>query len=107
MLDFASNLCLPAMVYLIMVIIGVVVSIILSFFYSRYITLNAIFCFMIGIFIKLLWVWLLNFICTKNHEGLSWFLFFLPYIVVVIIMYSFKDIFDKVYNKSNMQKIKN
>lgn len=102
MLDFMSNLCLPAMVYLIMLIIGIVISIILSFFYSRYINLNFILCFMTTIFIKLLWVWLLNFICTKNHEGLSWFLFFLPYIVLVIIMYSSKNIFDKIYNKNTM-----
>ena len=105
MLDFASNLCLPAMVYLIMVVIGIIISIILSFFYSRYITLNSILFFMMGIFIKLLWIWLLNFVCTKNHEGLSWVLFFLPYIIVVIIMYSFRDIFDKIYNKHDMKTV--
>jgi hypothetical protein len=43
---------------------------------------------MVSIFIKLLWIWLLNFLCIKNYEGLAWFLFFLPYIIVFIILYA-------------------
>ena len=62
MLEFLSNLCLPAMVYLIMVVIGLVISMWMWLFYPQNVTLLSILFSMIGLFMKLLWIWLLNFI---------------------------------------------
>lgn len=87
MLDFLANLCLPAMVYLILVIIGIFMMIWSWILYPKNVTLFTLLSSMMGLFIKLLWIWLLNYLCVKNMEGLSWFLFFLPYIIVFLIMY--------------------
>ena len=94
MLDFLSNLCLPAMVYLIIVIIYLVIGMWSWLFYPQSVTLLSILFYMIGLFMELLWIWLLNFICSKNMEGLSWFLFFLPYIIIFIIVAGFWNIID-------------
>lgn len=87
MLDFLANLCLPAMVYLILVIIGIFMMIWSWIIYPKTVTLFTLLASMMGLFIKLLWIWLLNYLCVKNMEGLSWFLFFLPYIIVFLITY--------------------
>jgi len=93
MLDFLSNLCLPAMVYLILVIIGIFIMIGTWIIYPENVTLLTLLASMTTLFIKLLWVWLLNFLCHKNMEGLSWFLFFLPYIIIfTLIFYFFREV---------------
>jgi hypothetical protein len=86
MFEFLANLCLPAMVYLILVILGIFFGIFMIIYNPRTVTLFALISFMIGLFIKLLWIWLLNFLCIKNQEGIAWLLFFLPYIIVFIVL---------------------
>jgi hypothetical protein len=75
------------MIYLIMVIIGIFIMIWSWVIYPEKVTLFTLLGSMVTLFIKLLWVWLLNFLCCKNMEGLSWFLFFLPYIIIFAIIY--------------------
>lgn len=103
MFEFLSNLCLPAMVYLILVIIGIVFGIFIMIFNPKIVSLLILIYFMIGIFIKLLWVWLLNFLCIKNHEGMAWFLFFLPYIIIFIIFYVIYNDLQLIPNHTSME----
>ena len=69
-------LCLPALIYL---IIGILA---LMFYITKYsvgtVLLKAIFI--------LLWTWLLNYICSKGYEVISWILVLLPYIIFGIFM---------------------
>jgi hypothetical protein len=53
---------------------------------------------MIGLFIKIIWLWLLNFMCMKNQEGVAWFLFFLPYIILFIFIYIASNQIDNLKN---------
>ena len=98
MIEFLSNLCIPAMVYLILIIIGIILSIVSIIMKPEMISLFFIITFMVGLFIKLIWMWLLNFMCMKNQEGIAWFLFFLPYIILCIFIYIASNHIDDLKN---------
>ena len=69
----ALNLCTPALVYLIISIINIVIMIRYRGFMYGISTL---------IFV-LLWTWFLNYLCSKGHSGISWFLVALPFILAI------------------------
>ena len=69
----ALNLCTPALVYVIISIINIVMTI-------RYKGLM----YGLGTLVfVLLWTWFLNYLCSKGHSGISWFLVALPFILVI------------------------
>jgi len=98
MIEFLSNLCIPAMVYLILIIIGIILFIVSIALNPETISLFILISFMIGLFIKIIWLWLLNFMCMKNQEGVAWFLFFLPYIILFIFIYIASNQIDNLKN---------
>jgi len=98
MIEFLSNLCIPAMVYLILIIIGIILFIVSITLNPEAISLFILISFMIGLFIKIIWLWLLNFMCMKNQEGVAWFLFFLPYIILGIFIYIASNHIDNLKN---------
>jgi len=68
------NLCTPALVYLVLAIISIFTSIWNKGLMSG-----------IGMLVfALLWTWFLNYLCSKGHSGISWFLVALPFIFVII-----------------------
>jgi len=71
------KLCMPALVYLVLALIGVFMTMRDTGIMSGVGSL---------IFVGL-WTWFLNYLCTKGHEGISWFLVFLPLIAFVIMMF--------------------
>ena len=70
-----TSLCTPALVYVVIAIIGLLFSIG---------TLSAMSLIVKGFFV-LLWTWFLNFLCSKGYTGISWFLVVLPYVIVFLI----------------------
>lgn len=72
-----KNLCTPAKVYF---AIGVL-SCIFALFNSM--PILAVFVKLIFIFI---WAFLLNLLCSKGYQNLSWFLVLLPYILMLLIV---------------------
>ena len=77
------SLCSPALLYLIIGIISI-----LSMIYSKNdmqtVAMNGLF---IGI-----WTWFLNFLCSKGHEGISWFLVILPFVVMALAIVAMSNI---------------
>jgi hypothetical protein len=71
------HLCSPAMLYLVISII----TIVLACFYK---------CQVMTIVVKiafiLLWTWFLNFLCSKGYKSVSWFLVILPYLLIAVTM---------------------
>ena len=77
------SLCSPALLYLIIGIISIV-----SMVYSKTDMQTVA---MKGLFIAL-WTWFLNFLCSKGHEGISWFLVILPFIVMALFILAMSNI---------------
>ena len=70
-------LCSPALLYLILSVIILLVVIT---------KLSAISIGLKAIFI-IVWTWFLDFLCRKGHESISWFLVLLPIIMMLMIYY--------------------
>jgi len=73
----SSNLCSPALLYLVLGILAIVMMV-FSKASASTIALKAI--------IILIWTWVLNYICRMGHEGISWFLVILPFVIMAVFM---------------------
>jgi hypothetical protein len=77
------SLCSPALLYLIIGIIAIV-----SMIYSKTDMQTVA---MKGLFVAL-WTWFLNFLCSKGHEGISWFLVILPFVIMALAVVAMSNI---------------
>ena len=77
------SLCSPALLYLIIGIIAIV-----SMLYSKTDMQTVA---MKGLFV-VIWTWFLNFLCSKGHEGISWFLVILPFVVMALFLIAMSNI---------------
>ncbi len=77
------SLCSPALLYLIIGIIAIV-----SMVYSKTDMQTVA---MKGLFVAI-WTWFLNFLCSKGHEGISWFLVILPFVVMALAVIAMSNI---------------
>jgi len=68
---------MPAMVYLVLALIGVFIAM----------RNNGIMSGVGSLIFVGLWTWFLNYLCSKGHSGISWFLVFLPLISFVIMIF--------------------
>ena len=89
------SLCAPALFYLILSILAISYMI-----YERY---NAFSIFMKVIFITI-WTWILNLLCEKGYEAISWFLVILPFIFIILFFAIFLSFISKM-NSQNKQNI--
>lgn len=72
-----KNLCAPAIVYLVLVVVGII---------SQIMGGVATFFGTLGhIIIAAIWTWLLNFICKSGYVIISWILVFLPIIFGILL----------------------
>ena len=90
-----------ALLYLIIAIMAIV-----SMIYSKTDMQTVV---MKGLFV-IIYTWFLNFLCSKGHEGISWFLVILPFIVMALFIVAMSNIiggklaqqnekFDNTYTK--------
>ena len=77
------SICSPALLYLIIAIIALI-----SMIYSK-VDMQTI--AMKGLFVAI-YTWFLNFLCSKGHEGISWFLVILPFIVMALFIVAMSNI---------------
>ena len=77
------SLCSPALLYLIIAIIAII-SMIMSKVDMQTIAMK-------GLFV-IIWTWFLNFICSKGHEGISWFLVILPFVIMALAIIAMSNI---------------
>jgi len=71
-----SKLCTPALIYLVIAIIGILMAI------KRTGIMSGVF----SLIFVLIWTWFLNFLCKKGYNVVSWILLFLPFISVFLFM---------------------
>ena len=77
------SLCSPALLYLIIAIIALV-----SMIYSK-VAMQTV--AMKGLFVAI-YTWFLNFLCSKGHSGISWFLVILPFVVMALFILAMSNI---------------
>ena len=70
----AMKLCTPALVYLVLALIGVFTT-------MRNLGVGS---GMGSLIFVALWTWFLNYLCSKGYTGISWFLVFLPLILFAV-----------------------
>ena len=102
MFEMLKTLCPPALVYLILYTVSLLTQIMAgnSSFLSAIISVVIIF----------VWVWLLNYLCSKGYEMISWVFVFLPFIIVAcmfIFLASVVGSLSEEDKKEISKKIKN
>lgn len=76
--SFTSRLyCTPALVYLILSIMGIV---------SMAWQVSA-FTVVIKLIFVFVWAWFLNYLCSTGNGGLAWFLVFLPFLFILLFFF--------------------
>ena len=73
----ATKLCTPAMVYLVLALIGVFTAM----------RNNGVMSGVGSLIFVGVWTWFLNYLCSKGHSGISWFLVFLPFLAVIVMLF--------------------
>ena len=68
------KLCLPAMIYLILGAISIIMS-----FFSKETVMHVV----VSVLFVLFWTFILNLICSAGYEMISWILLLFPLIVFV------------------------
>lgn len=71
-MDF-SKLCTPAMLYLVLAAISIVIGVFQKF---------QILSLLIKIVFVSAWTWFLNLLCSKGYTAISWFLVILPFLLM-------------------------
>lgn len=71
-----KSLCSPALLYLIISIIAIIMMIVKKM-QAMSIVVKALFV--------VIWTWFLNFLCNKGHEGISWFLVIMPFVLFLVV----------------------
>ena len=80
--SFLNKICTPSLVYLAISVISILLAVYYGF---------GVYCILAKILMVLVWAWFLNYLCTKNLVGLSWFLVVLPYIVLIVSVLTTMD----------------
>lgn len=101
-MSFLTKMCTPALIYF-----SISTLMVLIIFFQNISNTNTycisklqfncdtptfIFIFAIKMLAILFWSYVLNLICKNGHTGLSWFLLFLPLIIILLV-------FSIVYTK--------
>jgi hypothetical protein len=89
-----KQLCTPAALYFIISIIGLVIGILQNLGNTDSYNIgnfscrvpNTVLVFIIKFIYIVLWTYILNLICKDGHDGLSWLLVLLPWILLFVIM---------------------
>jgi hypothetical protein len=89
-----KQLCTPAQFYLVLAVLGLLVSMFQNFGNNGIYSLGLFSCrvpstilvFIVQIIYVLFWTWILNLICKDGYVGISWFLVLLPFILLFLLV---------------------
>ena len=76
-----KSLCLPSKVYLVLSLVGVIVSIISP---SMFIDTSFVMQFIHLVYI-VFWTWILHLICSAGYKWISWVLVLAPFVAMFIL----------------------
>ena len=89
-----KELCPPALFYLVLSAIGLLVAGFQNMGNSNMYTLGGIskpvsstfLVFVVKIVYILFWTWILNLICGSGHKNIAWFLVLIPFILLFVVV---------------------
>ena len=89
-----NQLCTPSFVYLVLSVIGIIVTIFQNMGNTNKYCLGSFTCdvtstvaiFIMKIVCILFWTWILNLMCKDGHKNIAWFLVLLPFILIFSIV---------------------
>ena len=92
-MSFISELCTPAFLYFWLAMIGILITVFQNLGNTKNYNLgtlsakvpSTLLVFIVKIMYVLLWTWVLNLICQKGYQGISWFLVFFPFILLFLV----------------------
>ena len=73
--NIMNKLCSPAMLYLVISAIAII-----SAFFKK----MSMMAIATKVVFVALWTWFLNYLCSKGHTGISWFLVLLPFALFMV-----------------------
>lgn len=79
------KMCLPAKIYLALLILSILLAI-----YQGIPFLWVLFKTVFG----LIWMWILNWLCSNGQTTLSWIILFLPYVFILIVMVTTAEVLN-------------
>ena len=71
------KMCLPAKIYLALLILSILLAVYQGIHFT-WVLFKTIF--------GLIWMWVLNWLCSNGQSTLSWILLFLPYVFILIVV---------------------
>ena len=71
-----KSLCSPALLFLVLMVIGIIMMI-----YNRIQPMSIV----VSALFIVIWTWFLNFLCELGHEGISWFLVVMPFVLYLVV----------------------
>ena len=104
-----NKLCPPAFIYFVISIVFLILAIL--FLATGNVDINTFcldetctkpgvaFLFVLKFLFIIFWTWVLNYICKSGYVGVSWFLFVLPYIMLI---FSFLIVYELVKRTPNV-----
>ena len=88
-----NSLCSPAKLYLVIQSVAILLLFIQNLRDTNHYRVGSykiplghhnIYYFFVKIFVLVTWTWLLNKLCTKQYEGVAWFLVLIPFILFFV-----------------------
>ena len=92
------TLCNPAMLYLILSIIVILMG------FSAQVNAGL---FIVKIIMMLVWVYILNFLCSKGYTTVSWVLVLLPFILIAFMALMLLEVTRRLSGKAFPEFVKN
>jgi len=87
-----KSLCSPALLFLVLMVIGIIMMI-----YNRIQPMSIV----VSALFIVIWTWFLNFLCGLGHEGISWFLVVMPFVLFLVV---FSLIYETIMINSLKEK---
>ena len=81
-----SKYCTPAQLYLVLGAIGIITGFLKNYGVETLLTQSLF---------LVLWAWVLNWLCSKGFQAISWILVLLPFIMVLFTFFFIKDVVVK------------
>ena len=88
------NLCVPAMLYLLLSIITILMG------FSEQFQLGI---FVVKLIWMVVWVYILNLLCSKGYTTVSWVLVLLPFILIAFMALLMLEVTRRLGNKAPEQ----
>ena len=73
-----TDLCTPAFIYFLIGVVGLAASLLMGMISIPLSLIEMIFI--------VIWTWFLNFLCSNNYTGVSWFLVIIPYLFMIFLV---------------------